>query len=557
MEDQFIGSYKVLKKIGAGGMARVYLAVHQDVPDLKVILKILSDSRMGERFRQEANKLALLEGHANICRIKHFFNHGDDTVIAMEYIDGFTLEEKINFEGKVPLDESLQIISVVLDILDFAHGKGIYHRDIKPSNIMIDKKGQVKIIDFGIAKAETDPNLTIAGSACGTPAYMAPEQFTPTPDTNYTLVDVYAAGTTLYVMLTGECPFKGDNEFAIRDAKLFSDAPRVSSLNPEVPKKVDEIVTKTLAKEPAERFQSANEMRAALGTVQRERKGGVVPEQAEMTIDLHIRPKKKTKKPLLAALAVVLVAVAALALYYLAINEDKTGTINITVTPHGDIYIDNNLLGTNISTYSFTGKAGRHNIRVINEESIEKESYETVWLEADSVVPVSFKFSFYTHPAFGSINIAVAPKGDIYFDGNLVGKGKTDTIVTSDTGVHIIRVVNNKAVQKEHVDTVILAANDTLPWNYRFTIPSPTPEVDTQPPEQNLGVVRVGSNPRGADVYIDGEFTGYQTHFTFYLEPGRHIIKVRLVSEGEVLEKDITVLVEKGKTEKVSFNLTQ
>ncbi|MEW5995832.1 MAG: serine/threonine-protein kinase, partial [Candidatus Zixiibacteriota bacterium] len=231
MEDQSIGNYKVLRQMGAGGMARVYLAVHQDVPNLKVVLKILTDPRLGERFKGEADKLALLDGHPNICQIKHFFRHGDDTVIVMEHIDGVTLQDRIDAEGKLPLEESLQIISDVLDILGFAHQKGIYHRDIKPGNIMLDKKGQVKIIDFGIAKAETDPSLTLAGSACGTPAYMAPEQFTPSADTNYALVDVYAAGATLFTMLTGQSAYTGDNEFAIRDAKLFNDVPRVRSLN--------------------------------------------------------------------------------------------------------------------------------------------------------------------------------------------------------------------------------------------------------------------------------------------------------------------------------------
>ena len=95
MNQEFIGSYKILDKKGEGGMAQVYLAVHQDVPNLKVILKVLTDPRLAERFKQEADKLALLDGHPSICRIKHFFSHGDNIVIAMEYIDGVTLEDKI------------------------------------------------------------------------------------------------------------------------------------------------------------------------------------------------------------------------------------------------------------------------------------------------------------------------------------------------------------------------------------------------------------------------------------------------------------------------------
>jgi len=217
MAEEFIGNYKILKKIGAGGMAQVFLAVHKDVPNLKVVLKILSDARLAERFRQEADKLALLDGHSSVCRIKHFFNHGDDFVIAMEFIDGQTLEDRIKDEGKLAIGDSLKIISDVLSTLEFAHQKDIFHRDIKPGNIMVDLMGQVKIIDFGIAKSKTDPNLTIAGTSCGTPAYMPPEQFNPTESINYAQVDVYASGTTLFYMLTGDLPFKGDNQFALRD----------------------------------------------------------------------------------------------------------------------------------------------------------------------------------------------------------------------------------------------------------------------------------------------------------------------------------------------------
>ncbi len=221
MEERYIGNYKILKRMGVGGMAKVYLAVHEDVPNLKVILKILDDIRMGDRFKQEADKLALLDGHPNICRIKHFFSHGEETVIAMEYIDGMTLEEKIKSDTQLTLEEAVRIISEVLDTLSYAHEKKIYHRDIKPGNIMIDSSGNVKVIDFGIAKGEADPNLTVAGTACGTPAYMAPEQFDDSEGALNAQVDIYAVGVNLYYMLCGEQPFKGDNQFAIRDEKLF------------------------------------------------------------------------------------------------------------------------------------------------------------------------------------------------------------------------------------------------------------------------------------------------------------------------------------------------
>ena len=507
MEEQFIGSYKVLKKIGAGGMSRVYLAVHQDVPNLKVILKILSDPRLGERFRHEADKLALLDGHPNICRIKHFFNHGEDTVIAMEYIDGMDVDEKIKEEGKLTTEESLQIISDLLDILEFAHQKGIYHRDIKPGNIMLDKKGQVKIIDFGIAKAETDPHLTLAGTTCGTPAYMAPEQFTPTQDTNYALVDIYAAGTTLYTMLTGECPFKGDNEFAIRDAKLFSEAPKPRSLNPDIPKPVEEIIMKSLAREPAERYQSATEMRAVLDATRRTAKVGVPSGPPDMTIDVRTAPKRKSRKPLLAGVAVIVLALAAFGVYrFLAPDSEKGKT-------------------TELDTMGVTE--------------------DTIGQQSDSVItPVV--------PPTGTIAIIVTPSGDIYVDDSLLGKGATSRSLTCDTGIHIIRVENRKTTEKVRCDTVLLAADQVLTRNYRFTIPKPP--VDTAEPKPLFREVVIVSKPRGAKVFIDGEPQKQVTNYTFRFTPGEHVVKVKLTIEGEEVEQERTIQVGKDGPDKVVFD---
>lgn len=508
MEEQFIGSYRVLKKIGAGGMSRVYLAVHQDVPNLKVILKILSDPRLGERFRHEADKLALLDGHPSICRIKHFFSHGEDTVIAMEYIEGITLEERIKSEGKLSTEESLQIISDLLDILEFAHQKGIYHRDIKPGNIMLDKKGQVKIIDFGIAKAETDPNLTLAGTACGTPAYMAPEQFTPTQDTNYALVDIYAAGTTLYAALTGECPFKGDNEFAIRDAKLFSEAPKPRSLNPDIPKPVEEIIMKSLTREPAERYQSASEMRAALEATRRTAKERAPSTLADVTIDISSPPQRKTRKPLLTGIAVVVLALAAFVAYKFWPSDSEKG------------------------------------------EAAKLDTTAVVEATTDEGLDIS---GIPVIPATGTISISVTPSGDIYVDDSLLGKGAMSRSLTCDTGIHIIRVENKEATRKVRYDTVLLAADQVLTRNYGFIIPRPPVDTPLRKPE--FGEVRVWSKPGDAIVYIDGKLRKGRTPNTFKLEPGRHVIMVKLEFQGELLTKDTTILVKKDSTHKISFDL--
>jgi len=264
MAERQIGNYRILKQIGAGGMARVYLAVHESVPNLRVVLKILSNPQHAARFIQEADKLAQLDRNPNICHIKGLFYHEDELVIAMEYIDGKTLEELIAEKGRLAVQETIPIITDLLTALQAAHERAIYHRDIKPSNIMFERDGQLKIIDFGIAKGKTDPQITIEGTATGTPEYMAPEQFECGEHVDYARCDIYAVGTILYRMLTGRLPFEAENQFILRDKKLSEDPATPSRLNPEVPEKLSKMILRSIDKDPGMRFSSVAEMKSAL-----------------------------------------------------------------------------------------------------------------------------------------------------------------------------------------------------------------------------------------------------------------------------------------------------
>lgn len=499
MEERFIGNYKILKKIGAGGMARVYLAVHKDVPNLRVVLKILTDPRLVERFKQEADKLALLDGHPNICRIKHFFNHGDDFVIAMEYIDGVTLDEKVKKNGRLPISESLRIISDVLAILEAAHQKDIYHRDIKPGNIMIDRDGNVKIIDFGIAKGKSDPNLTVTGTACGTPAYMAPEQFTPTENINYALVDIYAAGITLFHLLTGKLPFEGENEFILRDAKLHSEPAKPRKLNPEIPKELEAIILKSLQKKPENRFKSASEMQEALTTLCKEQKK--VPTDETAALAAYEATGKKSKRLPIVAAVVIIIALASFSIYKFLLSE--------------------------------------------REPSASAGAPDTL-IEYGETSPQTPLVSE------GEIRLTIVPSGDVYFDGNLIGMGISGTSLISDTGRHIIRLENSDAINRLIIDTISLAAGEELQRRYSFEFPatpSPKPEAVV-----GTGKVLVGSRPRGADIYIDGRYQEHQTPYTFTLNAGQHIVKVELETGGEILVHIDTVIVTKDGTHKVFLN---
>lgn len=264
MTDGLIGKYRVIRKLGAGGMATVYLACHCDIPNLRTVLKELSDPLLADRFRSEADKLALLGGHGGICQINHFFDFDDKFYIVMEYIDGFTLDELVRSGEPPDQERSVEIVRSVLDTLAFAHQQGIVHRDIKPTNIMVDRLGQVKIIDFGIAKGTTDPDLTQAGAPLGSPRYMPPEQFTAGDAIDWVRCDIYTVGVTLYYLLTHDFPFKGISEFEICQVKHEGNFELPSRLNPAISPALEGIVLKAMARDPLDRFSSADEMKSAL-----------------------------------------------------------------------------------------------------------------------------------------------------------------------------------------------------------------------------------------------------------------------------------------------------
>lgn len=560
------GNYKIIKKIGAGGMAKVYLAVHKDVPNLKVILKVLSDVRLVERFKQEADKLALLDGNPNICRIKHFFSHGEDIVIAMEYIDGITLEDHIIKKGKLPASESFHITKEVLKVLAFAHSKGIYHRDIKPSNIMLDKEGNIKIIDFGIAKAESDPNLTVEGTAAGTPPYMAPEQFTPSEHTNYALIDIYSVGTTLFFMLCGELPFKGDNAFAIRDAKLFSDPPLLKDITSGISKEIENLTQKALKKNPIDRFSSAIEMIETIETISNDKE----TTKPELTSKSAI--KKQSKVPFKMLLTGSAIIIAVFVVIWLAffngkselqppqliepidgteLNENrpiltweeiKGKSYSLEYANNEDFFISEQIQSLTNNSYKIIEplEAGTYYWRVQSkEDEITSEFSETGY----------FIIKSYLLPQ-GNLQVSVQPKGNIYVDDSLIINNSIGTTISLDTGEHQLLLENMQALNKTHIDNFIIYPDSTTMISYRFRMQSTKKETADvkKPPKENLGELRIGSKPTiGALIYIDEILQKRKTPDTYTLKPGTHIIKGILEIDGKSIIRVDTIIIKKDK----------
>jgi len=260
----FDGRYTVVRKLGAGGMANVYLAEDQEL-GRRVAIKILNDRHANddqfvERFRREAKNAAALS-HPNIVSIYDRGEAEGTYYIAMEFIDGRSLKELIVSRGPAPLTVSVEYARQILSALRFAHRHGIVHRDIKPHNALVDAEGRVKVTDFGIARAGTS-QMTEAGSIVGTAQYLSPEQARGTNVDPRS--DLYSLGIVLYELLTGTVPFNGDTpvEIAMKHLSTLPEPP--SAKRSDIPRDLDLIVMRALAKDPDDRYQSAEEMDADL-----------------------------------------------------------------------------------------------------------------------------------------------------------------------------------------------------------------------------------------------------------------------------------------------------
>jgi len=311
-----IRDYKIIKKIGEGGMGTVYLA-SDTMLERNVAIKVLNplltkDSQFTDRFRHEAKVQASLI-HPNIVTLHNYFREGDNYCMVMEYVEGVTLKQLISNTGPLPEQKAVWVLNQLLEAVGYAHRKGIIHRDIKPSNILLTGDNTVKILDFGIAKILQDKGLTKTGTKMGTIYYMSPEQIKAVKDID-NRTDIYSIGVTLYEMLSGRVPFNvdTDSDFEIMNEIVTGEIKDPRKFYPHISDWLIEILFASVEKDRTKRIQDTDEFTkrllskegkaAAMGTTEKTivdvPKSEVIeqPKTVAATPPSPIQPKPKPLK---------------------------------------------------------------------------------------------------------------------------------------------------------------------------------------------------------------------------------------------------------------------
>lgn len=399
-----IGEYRLVDKLGEGGMGEVYQGVHSKIGRV-VAIKILSQTATGpefvERFLNEARIQAGLQ-HNNIATLYDFLEYNGQPCIIMEYIEGQTLTDCIRSWGCLPLPDALRYFQSIVEAIGYVHSRGIVHRDIKSNNVKITPVGQVKLLDFGIAKSGASPALTMAGGFIGTLQYLSPEQIQGGfADARS---DIWALGVLLYEMATSHLPFDATTLGDLCQKITKANYTPPSVMNQSVPREVQNIISRCLKKNPADRYQSAGELlqdvnRAAAGLSSQatQQVGSSAPtapshyqpasyqpasyqppsSYSDQRSDGAVATKPKSKLPMLAAIAAVILLVVVGGLYFLfgtgsdsaLPNKPTQGQQSFTVDAvegRADVYRNGQRVGT--TPYQFQAKSGEELELVLKRE---------------------------------------------------------------------------------------------------------------------------------------------------------------------------------------------
>jgi hypothetical protein len=559
----FAGRYLVIDMLGKGGMGCVYRALDTKV-DEEVALKfinpdIAADAKIIERFRTEL-KVTRRITHRHVCRMYDLSTDGDSLFITMEYIPGEDLENMIRRLGKLPVEKAFVIAQQICEGLAEVHRLGVIHRDLKPKNIMIDREGEVKIMDFGLARTPRGVKLTEAGHVVGTPIFMSPEQIDG--ETLDPRSDIFALGVIMYYMLTGALPFEAESTpmLALRHKTHRPADPH--ALSPRVSGELSRIVMKCLEIEKEKRYPGAQELLADLD------KAG----EGFDTYEVHVpgRAKKSASdvtsripwaRVITGASIVVALAASGFAIRTLLqrprANTDRSQVVGevgraapalpaqkdeaakpeapvpakleatvpakaatsvpvtfVTEPSRATVFVDEVEMGLSNDTFQLS--PGRHAVRIRKPgyqdliASLEAESDGTGRLRKEfKLVPQA--------PALGTLAVTSEPsEADVYLDGAAKPAGKTPFVLGVSPGKVKVRV--SMAGYQDQTEDVELRAGERTPLYCSLT--------------PRDGAVEISSDPPGADVYSGTESWG-KTPLKRPVKPGVYRLKVTLKGSGE------------------------
>ena len=332
--------FELEELVGTGGMATVYRA-RDRMLERRVALKILHehfarDEDAVERFQREARAVAQLT-HPNVVTVIDRGEQDGRPYIVFEYVEGETLKHLIQREGPLPVDEALALGLEIARGLEAAHARGVVHRDVKPQNVLLAEDGRARVTDFGIARASDTEGLTLTGTILGTSDYISPEQ--ARGEHTGEAADIYSLGVVLYELLTGDVPYRGETAVAVAMRHVRDPVPSVRTERPDVPARVDALVQRALAKEPADRFASMTAVVAELEACRAE-PGGAVPAAPSDSADTFVTPpaaagrrqqgrrrggagRRALRAVLATILALLLIAGAAVGTYVLVSSLDS------------------------------------------------------------------------------------------------------------------------------------------------------------------------------------------------------------------------------------------
>ena len=340
----FAGRYQIIEELGKGGMGKVY-KVHDTKIKEKIALKLIKpeiakDKKTIERFSNEL-RLARKIRHKNICQMFDLGEEQGTHFITMEFVPGQDLKGLIRQSGQLAVGTTINIAKQICDGLTEAHKLEVVHRDLKPSNIMIDKEGNVRIMDFGIARSLETKGITGAGVMIGTPEYMSPEQVEGKEVDQRS--DIYSLGIILYEMVTGRVPFEGDTPFTIGMKHKGETPKNPKELNTQISDDLNNVILRCLEKDEENRFQSAGEVRSELESIEKgipttER---IVPEKKPLT-SREITVQFSLKKLLIPALVILAIAIIGLILWQVFPSK-KTVPLDPSAKPSlAILYFENN-----------------------------------------------------------------------------------------------------------------------------------------------------------------------------------------------------------------------